>query len=151
MKITTWINDSATLSNPPPGSINVLVGKKVEGPSTEGWQLEIQPTAFKRNGHGKVRGRIEGKWLATKVETLDQLLVALFGFTASVVEELTALGNHLKETTAGRNVFLIPTEVIGEVQNAHTQQGNLIVRTAGVGFMDLEVRGIDGAFAHVFV
>ena len=70
--------------------------KKVEGPSTEGWQFEIQPTAFKRNGHGNIRGRIEGKWLATKVEALDQLLVALFRLTACVVEELAALGDHLE-------------------------------------------------------
>lgn len=125
--------------------------KKVEGLSTEGRQLEIRPTAFKRNGHGKVRGRIEEKLLATKVETLDQLLVTLFRLTASVVEELAALGYHLKETTTGRNVFLVPAEVIGEVQNAHAQKGNLIVRTSSVGRMDLEVRGIDGAYAHVFV
>jgi hypothetical protein len=35
--------------------------KKVEGLPTEDRQLDIQPTAFKRNGHGVFRGRIEGK------------------------------------------------------------------------------------------
>ena len=89
--------------------------------------------------------------LATKVETLNHLLVALFRLTPSVVEELTALGNHLEKTTAGRNVFLVSTEVLSEVQNTHAQEGYLIVRTTGVSWMDLEVRGIDGAFAHVFV
>ena len=32
MTLVNLFNNSATLSNPPPGSINVLVGKKVEGP-----------------------------------------------------------------------------------------------------------------------
>ena len=32
MNLASLLNKSATLSNPPPGSINVLVGKKVEGP-----------------------------------------------------------------------------------------------------------------------
>ena len=32
MTLVNLINYSATLSSPPPGSINVLVGQKVEGP-----------------------------------------------------------------------------------------------------------------------
>jgi hypothetical protein len=32
MTLVNLFNYSATLSSPPPGSINVLVGKKVEGP-----------------------------------------------------------------------------------------------------------------------
>lgn len=32
MTPANWFNNSATLSSPPPGSVNVLVGKKVEGP-----------------------------------------------------------------------------------------------------------------------
>lgn len=32
MNLTNCLNNSATLSSPPPGSVNVLVGKKVEGP-----------------------------------------------------------------------------------------------------------------------
>lgn len=75
--------------------------KKVEGLPTEDRQLDIRPTAFKRNGHGNVRGRIEGKGLATKVEALDQLLVALFGFAPGVIEKLAALGDELEKPAAG--------------------------------------------------
>lgn len=32
MNDTNWLNNSATLSSPPPGSVNVLIGDKVEGP-----------------------------------------------------------------------------------------------------------------------
>ena len=32
MNSTNWFDNSAGLSSPPPGSVNVLVGKKVEGP-----------------------------------------------------------------------------------------------------------------------
>lgn len=32
MNITNFLTKSATLSSPPPGSINVLVGEKIEGP-----------------------------------------------------------------------------------------------------------------------
>lgn len=32
MTLTHLLNNPATLSSPPPGSINVLVGKRVEGP-----------------------------------------------------------------------------------------------------------------------
>ncbi|MFO8126464.1 hypothetical protein [Yoonia sp.] len=32
MSITNFLTKSATLSSPPPGSINVLVGEKIEGP-----------------------------------------------------------------------------------------------------------------------
>ena len=32
MTPANWFNNSATLSSPPPGSVNVLIGKKVEGP-----------------------------------------------------------------------------------------------------------------------
>ena len=32
MNLANWIDNSATFSSPPPGSINVLVGSKVEGP-----------------------------------------------------------------------------------------------------------------------
>lgn len=32
MNFTNYLSYSASLSSPPPGSINVLVGKKVEGP-----------------------------------------------------------------------------------------------------------------------
>lgn len=36
MNIINFLNKSATLSSPPPGSINVLLGNKVEGPGG-GW------------------------------------------------------------------------------------------------------------------
>jgi len=32
MNLTNWIDTTANLSNPPPGSINVRVGRKIEGP-----------------------------------------------------------------------------------------------------------------------
>jgi len=32
MNSTNWFDNSAGLTSPPPGSVNVLVGKKVEGP-----------------------------------------------------------------------------------------------------------------------
>lgn len=32
MNLANWISTSVTLSSPPPGSVNVLLGKKVEGP-----------------------------------------------------------------------------------------------------------------------
>ncbi len=32
MNTIDWMNTPATLSSPPPGSINVLLGSKVEGP-----------------------------------------------------------------------------------------------------------------------
>jgi hypothetical protein len=32
MNFASWIDNSTTLSSPPPGSVNVLIGKKVEGP-----------------------------------------------------------------------------------------------------------------------
>lgn len=32
MNFTNYLSNSASLSSPPPGSINVLVGKRVEGP-----------------------------------------------------------------------------------------------------------------------
>lgn len=32
MPVANWIDDTTTLSSPPPGSVNVLIGKKVEGP-----------------------------------------------------------------------------------------------------------------------
>ena len=32
MTVANWIDDTTTLSSPPPGSVNVLIGKKVEGP-----------------------------------------------------------------------------------------------------------------------
>ncbi len=32
MNLNSWITTSANLSSPPPGSINVLLGEKVEGP-----------------------------------------------------------------------------------------------------------------------
>ena len=32
MNLANWMQKTATLSSPPPGSVNVLLGKKVEGP-----------------------------------------------------------------------------------------------------------------------
>lgn len=37
MNLTNWLNNSATLCSPPPGSINVLVGKKSRVPAENGF------------------------------------------------------------------------------------------------------------------
>jgi hypothetical protein len=32
MNLANWLTNTATLSSPPPGSVNVLLGRKIEGP-----------------------------------------------------------------------------------------------------------------------
>ncbi len=52
-----------------------------------------------------------------------------------VVEQVTALANHLQQATTGVVVLLVGTQMIGQIVDALGQNGDLHLGGAGVAFM----------------
>ena len=63
--------------------------------------------------------------LATQTELLDQLAVAFIVFGLQVVKQLTTLVYHPQKTLTTMVIFLVLTEVVGELYNSLGQQCDL--------------------------
>ena len=75
--------------------------------------------------------------LATDAQFLDQVLIARFFFALQVVQQLTALSNHLQKATTTVVVLLVGFEVLGERVDARGQDCDLDFRRTGVTFSSL--------------
>ena len=73
--------------------------------------------------------------LFAKIETLEEFAVALLGGVFQIVEKAAAAGHHFEEAAAGRMVFGMPFEVLGQLVDALGQARDLHVRASGVFLM----------------
>ena len=70
-------------------------------------------------------GGATGDRLAAEAEATDDLPVALDVVVADVVEQPSATADQLEEATAGVMVALVHLEVLGQVDDALAQDGDL--------------------------
>jgi hypothetical protein len=81
-------------------------------------------------------GGENGPRLATKAETTDQFTVALDIVVLHVVKEATPTSDELQEPTTGVVITLVDLEVLGEMDDALAQNGDLHLRRTGVRLVE---------------
>ena len=88
-----------------------------------------------------------GLGLAAETEALDELMVFFLATGFDVVEQLAAAGDEFEKSAARREILGVEIQVVGEVEDALGEQGDLVWRAAGVSFVKLIFLGVDGG-AH---
>jgi hypothetical protein len=87
--------------------------------------------------------------LAAEFEIFHQPLVAVRSFVREIIEKLTTTRDKAKQAAASGEIFLVNTEMVGEVLDTNCQFRDLDIGTSGVSFVKLKFSGGDGSvFAH---
>src|SRR5262249_21397886 len=73
--------------------------------------------------------------LFAQAERFDQLAIAIEALALEVLEQRTALADHLEQAAAAVVVLVVELAVLGEVQDALGQKGDLHFRGAGVALV----------------
>src|SRR6201996_8899394 len=69
----------------------------------------------------------------------DHVAIAVRVRALQVVQKAAALGHQHEEATAGAMILLVCLEVLGQLANTLAENGNLHLRTSGVGVMRAEL------------
>ena len=77
--------------------------------------------------------------LFAQVERVDQLLIAIGFRFAQIIEQTSALRDHLKQAAARRMIFPVSLEVLRQMLDPAGQKCDLHIRAAGIFFMQLKL------------
>jgi hypothetical protein len=79
---------------------------------------------------------LEFSKLAANAKTLNQGLVTLWAAVLQVVEQFAPPGHHAQQPSPRVVILLMRFEMLGQLQNTLTQEGNLNLWRAGIRFVD---------------
>jgi len=92
----------------------------------------------------------KGGNLPAQLELLGKLVVTIRVCIVEIIQETTALSDHLEQATTGAVILLVDLQVLGQLVDALGQERNLNVGRTGVFFMQAHVfdRGFFVCFCH---
>ena len=89
--------------------------------------------------------------LAAELQFVNYGSVTAIIFFLEVIKQLTALSYEMQQTATAVMILLVDLEVLGQLLDASSQQGNLHFRRTGVGSAALvffyDLLGVDYLFA----
>jgi hypothetical protein len=85
------------------------------------------------------QGQEPGPQLLAQLELLRNGLVTIGVGGVEIIQQPAALADHHEQTPARTMVFLVLLQVLGEVVNTLSEQGDLDVGGAGVALVQLEI------------
>jgi hypothetical protein len=86
--------------------------------------------------------------LFAQVERVDQLFIAIGFRFAQIIEQTSALRDHLKQAAARRMIFPIGLEVLIQMLDPAGQKCDLHIRASGIFVVQLELLKTFGALCH---
>jgi len=86
--------------------------------------------------------------LFAQVERVDQLFIAIGFRFAQIIEQTSALRDHLKQAAARRMIFPVGLEVLSQMLDPAGQKCDLHIRTARIFIVQLELLKTFGALCH---
>jgi hypothetical protein len=98
--------------------------------------LDATEIGRNENGCGNYRSH---EPLSTETKLFNCLQVTLVGLSLQIIEKFPALSHHCEQTTPGREVLFVITHVAGEMLDALREKRDLVISTASVLIVELEV------------
>ena len=86
--------------------------------------------------------------LFAQVERVDQLFIAIGFRFAQIIEQTSALRDHLKQAAARRMIFPVGLEVLSQMLDPAGQKCDLHIRAAGIFVVQLELLKTFCALCH---
>ena len=86
--------------------------------------------------------------LFAQVERVDQLLIAIGFRFAQIIEQTSALRDHLKQAAARRMIFPVSLEVLRQMLDPAGQKCDLHICAARIFIVQLELLKTFGALCH---
>ena len=93
--------------------------------------FEIFPKRYSKNA-----GRCPAFPLLSEIELREDGAIALDVLVAKIRQKAAAMADHFQQTATGMMILLVLLQVLGQVRNPRSQNGDLNLRRSGVPFVN---------------
>ena len=75
----------------------------------------------------------------SQVQFVDQLFITIGFCSAQIIEQTSAMRDHLKQAASRRMIFPVGLEVLSQMLDPTGEKCDLHIRAAGIFFMQLKL------------